>query len=186
MPFAEYSLVFISILVGYVVTVAMAGWGKFIKHYDYKLFSVAYLSWSLSLFFYLLFIWLWTFKGFSKNLDYLDSPLSLYLSIVRLLIIYLAIETLTPDDAIDYNFKKHFFKASKKFYVILIVLWSFELLLYPLTNHWNLNLRSGIYLTNLPIAIALLFIKSERVQNAIAAFCVLGHEYANITVLDYF
>jgi hypothetical protein len=44
MSLAEYSLIFITILVGFIVTVAMTGWGKLIKHFDPNKFSVLYLS----------------------------------------------------------------------------------------------------------------------------------------------
>lgn len=185
MSFAEYSLVFISILVGYIVTVAMGGWGKLIKHFDAKTFSGLYLSWSLSLFFYLLFIWLWAFRGFSSNLDYLNSPTSLYFIIIRLLIIYFAIETLTPDETAAGNFKNHFFTASKKFYVILILLWSYELVLYPLTGHYNVSPRTLLYIINLPISIALFFIKSSKIQLALALIVLMVQIYANIAVLEF-
>lgn len=185
MSFAEYSLVFISILVGYIVTVAMGGWGKLIKHFDTKTFSALYLSWSLSLFFYLLFIWLWAFRGFSSNLDYLNSPSSLYFIIIRLLIIYFAIETLTPDDTAAGNFRNHFVTVARKFYIILILLWSYELLLYPLTGHYDLSPRMLLYLINLPISIALFFIKSSKLQLALALLCLGVQVYANIGVLEF-
>jgi hypothetical protein len=184
MSLAEYALVFISILVGYIVTVAMAGWGKLIKHFERGKFSVSYLSWSLSLFLYLLFIWLWTFKGFKSNLDYLSSPSSLYYIIIRLLVIYFAIETLTPDESSSYDFKNHFINVSRKFYVILIVLWSYELLLYPLTGHLILNWRSLLYLVNLSVSITLFFVKSDKVQTALALICLVTQVLANIAVLE--
>lgn len=185
MSFAEYSLVFISILVGYIVTVAMGGWGKLIKHFDTKTFSPQYLTWSLSLFFYLLFIWLWAFRGFSSNLDYLNSPSSLYFIIIRLLIIYFAIETLTPGETTAGNFKNHFASVARKFYIILILLWSYELLLYPLTGHFDLSPRMLLYLINLPISIALFFIKSEKVQVALAVICLAIQIFANVRVLEF-
>ncbi|MBL7839757.1 MAG: hypothetical protein JNJ75_06430 [Cyclobacteriaceae bacterium] len=185
MSFAEYSLVFISILVGYIVTVAMGGWGKLIKRFDAKVFSVLYLCWSLSMFFYLLFIWLWAFRGFSSNLDYLNSPSSLYFIIIRLLIIYFAVETLTPDGTDVVDFRGHFSQVAKKFYGILIVLWSYELLLYPLTGHYDLSPRMLLYLINLPISIALFFIKSEKVQVALAVICLAIQIFANVTVLEF-
>jgi hypothetical protein len=156
MSLAEYSLIFITILVGYIVTVAMTGWGKLIKHFDRRKFSTLYLLWSLSLFFYLLFIWLWAFKGFEKNLDYFNSPSSLFYVILRLLLIYFAIEILTPDGKND--FKSHFINVSGKFYGILITLWSYELLLYPLSGHFELSPRLWLYLINLPVSILLFFI----------------------------
>jgi len=188
MSLAEYSLIFISILVGYVVTVTMSGWGKLIKHFDYRKFSISYLLWSLSMFLYLLFIWFWTYKGFKNNLDFLDQPSALYSIIIRLLIIYFAIEILTPEDNGDYHFKNHFNEVSKRFYVLLIILWSYELLLYPLTGHlanlFSFNLRVVLYLINLPISLTLLFVKNNRVQTVLAAISFVVIVLANIIELE--
>ncbi len=186
MSFAEYSLVFISILVGYIVTVIMSSWGKLIKHFDQGKFSASYLLWSLSLFFYLLFIWLWAFKGINTNLDFLNSPSSLYYIIVRLLLIYFAIETLTPDEVNNYNFKNHFLNVSRKFYVILIILWSYELLLYPLTGHMNFGPRMLLYLINLPISVSLYFIRNDNVKMALAMIFIVVQILSNLVVLDFF
>lgn len=182
MSFAEYSLIFISILVGYIVTVVMTGWGRLIKHFERGQFSVSYLCWSLSLFFYLLFIWLWAFKGYKDNLDYLASPSSLYYIIIRLSIMYFAIDVLTPDGS---DFKNHFRNVSRKFYLILIILWSYELLLFPMTGHLNLGPRMQLYLINLPISIILCFVKIERVQIFLAVISLALQILANITVLEF-
>ena len=184
MSFAEYSLVFISILVGYIVTVIMSGWGELIKHFDRSKFSALYLLWSLSLFFYLLFIWLWAFKGYNKNLDYLDSPTFLYYIIIRLLLMYFAIATLTPDKEWNYNFKSHFLSVSKRFYIILIILWSYELLLYPLTRYVAFNPRMLLYLINLPISVTVFFVKSEKIEMVLAVIFIVVQILANLVVLD--
>lgn len=113
MSLAEYSLIFITILAGYIVTVAMTGWGKVIKYFDRDKFPTMYLIWSVSLFFYLLFIWLWAFKGYNSSLDYFNSASALFYVIIRLLLIYFAIEIVTPDGKTD--FKGHFDKVSGKF-----------------------------------------------------------------------
>jgi hypothetical protein len=181
MSLAEYSLIFITILVGYIVTVAMTGWGKLIKHFDRRRFSALYLTWSVSLFFYLLFIWYWTFKGFNSNLDYLNSPSSLLYVIIRLLIIYFAIETLTPDEKND--FKSHFSNVSKRFYIIIIALWTYELLLYPLTGHYDLSPRMILYLINLPVSLILFFNKNEKVQIVLTMLVLVVQIIANIFVV---
>ncbi|HLO60472.1 MAG TPA: hypothetical protein VK179_17100 [Bacteroidales bacterium] len=182
MSLAEYSLIFITILVGFIVTVAMTGWGKLIKYFDRKKFSVLYLSWSVSLFFYLLFIWLWAFKGFKNNLDYLNSTSSLFYIIIRLLILYFAIEILTPDGNND--FKNHFITISRKFYVLLIILWSYELLLYPLTGHFELSPRILLYFINLPVAILLFFLKHNRIQIALSIIVLIVLIFANLFVVS--
>jgi hypothetical protein len=182
MSLAEYSLIFITILVGYIVTVVMTGWGKLIKHFDRKKFSVLYLSWSLSLFFYLLFIWLWAFKGFNTNLDYLNSTSSLLYIILRLLILYFAIEILTPDGNND--FKNHFITISGKFYLLLIILWSYELLLYPLTGHFELSPRILLYLINLPVAILLFFINNNKLQISLSIIALIVQFCANLFVVS--
>jgi hypothetical protein len=184
MSLAEYSLVFISILVGYIVTVVMIGWGKLIKHFNLQKFSLLYLTWSLSVFFYLLFIWLWAFKGFNERLDYLNSASSLYYIIIRLLLIYFAVETLTPDEGGGWDFKSHFLKVSKKFYIILVFLWFYELLLYPLTGHLNLNGRTLLYFINLPLSIMLVFIKSDKAQFALSVICLIAQILANMFVIE--
>jgi hypothetical protein len=182
MSLAEYSLIFITILVGFIVTVAMTGWGKLIKHFDPNKFSVLYLSWSLSLFFYLLFIWLWAFKGYNTNLDYLNSTSSLFYIIIRLLILYFAIEILTPDANND--FKNHFITISGKFYVLLIILWTYELLLYPLTGHFELSPRILLYLINLPVAILLFFIKNNKFQITLSIIALIVQFCATLFVVS--
>lgn len=140
-----------------------------------------YLIWSISLFLYLLFIWYWTFKGFNSNLDYLNSPSSLLYVIIRLLIIYFAIETLTPDERND--FKSHFLNVSKRFYLIIIALWSYELLLYPLTGHFDLSPRMFLYLINLPVSLILFFINNEKVQIVLTILVLVIQIIANIFVV---
>lgn len=189
MSLAEYSLIFITILVGYIVTVTMVGWGKLIKHYDYRKFPVLYLVWSLSLFLYLLFIWFWNYKGYKGNLDFLDQPIALYSFIIRLLIIYFAIETLAPEKNDGYDFNFHFHKISKRFYILLVILWSYELLLYPMTGHlenlFSLNLRSALYLACFPISLALLFVKGTGIQTVLAVINFAVIVLANIIELEY-
>lgn len=189
MSLAEYSLIFISILVGYIVTVTMVGWGKLIKHFDASKFSLLYLLWSLSMFLYLLFIWFWTYKGFKNNFDFLEDPAALYSIILRLLIIYFAIETLTPEEKSDYHFKNHFQAVARKFYWILLILWLYELLLYPLTGHaanlLSFNLRVVLYLISLPLSVALLFVKNEKVQIGLAALHFTGIVLANFYELEF-
>jgi len=139
----------------------------------------------LSLFFYLIFIWLWAFKGYNTTLDFLDSPSSLYYIIIRLLLIYFAIEILTPDEPVNGDFKTHFRKVSQKFYVLMILLWSYELLLYPLAGHINLSLRLQLYLVNLPIAIALYFVRNVKFQTAMAVVFLGLEVVANLLVLEF-
>ncbi len=188
MSLAEYSLIFISILVGYIVTVTMVGWGKLIKHFEANKFSLLYLLWSLSMFLYLLFIWFWTYKGFKNNFDFLEDPAALHFIILRLLIIYFAIETLTPEEKSDYHFKNHFQAVARKFYFILLILWLYELLLYPVTGHaanlLSFNLRVVLYLISLPIAILLLVIKNSKIKGALAIVNLICIILANILELE--
>jgi hypothetical protein len=158
MSAVEYSLIFLSIVISYVVTVAMGDWGKLIKHYDFKNFSINYLLWSLFLFIYLLFIWFWTF---TYHLPYLDSFFWFTLIMVRPLLIYFCFEVLVPSNREDFNYDKHFFIVRRKFFYLITILWSYEIFLELLMGHDLMTTRGILYLIIIPISISLIIIKNK-------------------------
>lgn len=161
MSAVEYSLIFLSIVIGYVVTIVMVSWGKLIKYYDSQKFSIEYLLWSLILFFYLLFMWFWTF---SYHLAYLDSYFWFTILLIRPLLIYFCLEVLVPDRYDEYDYREHFWNAKGKFFTLVSVLWVYEisLILIQGMSFTLLNSRHAIYLFSLPISLSLIFINSHK------------------------
>ncbi len=180
----EYSLIFLSILIGYVVTVAMVGWGKLIKHYDFNKFSLNYLLWSLILFLYLLFIWFWTF---SYHLGYLNSYFWFTLIMVRPLLIYFSFEVLIPENH-ESNLEEHFLKVRKKFFLILTILWSYEIFLTLLQGHSLNTSRGMIYFANIPISVSFILTKNKTYISAatIISFLIMVIFVCELLVSQYY
>lgn len=160
MSAVEYSLIFLSIVIGYVVTIVMVGWGKLIKYHDSQKFSIEYLLWTLILFFYLLFMWFWTF---SYHLGYLDSYFWFTMLLIRPLLIYFCLEVLVPDRHDEYDYREHFWNVRRKFFVLVSVLWLYEIFLILLQGlSIAFNSRDIIYLFGLPVSVSLIFIKNHK------------------------
>ena len=160
MSAVEYSLIFLSIVIGYVVTIAMIGWGKLIKYFDVRKFSLDYLLWSLILFFYLLLMWFWTF---SYHLAYLDSYFWFTMLLIRPLLIYFCLEVLVPDKYEECDYSEHFRNTRRKFFILVSLLWVYEIGLIFLQNRsFAFNPRDVIYLFCLPISISLIFVKNYK------------------------
>lgn len=159
MSAVAYSLIFLSIVIGYVVTIAMVGWGKLIKYHESQKFSIEYLLWTLILFFYLLFMWFWTF---SYHLVYLESYFWFTVLLLRPLLIYFCFEVLVPDRHDEYNYHEHFWDVRRKFFTLVSVLWLYEIVLMLLQGlSFGNAIRDIIYLFGLPMSISLIFIKNH-------------------------
>ena len=85
-PFADYLLVFISIIVGYVVTEFFAGWGGLIRNRQNVKIYWLHLFWTFNFFFQLMENWWWLWGNRTKlaaHVAYffftLASPLIFYL-----------------------------------------------------------------------------------------------------------
>ncbi len=85
-PLADYLLVFISIIVGYVVTEFFAGWGGLIRNRKNVTLYWLHLSWSFNFFFQLIENWWWLWGNRLKLAEHiyyfafsLASPLVFYL-----------------------------------------------------------------------------------------------------------
>ena len=185
MSAVEYSLIFLSIVIGYVVTVSMVSWGKLIKYYDYQKFSILYLLWSIVLFLYLLFVWFWTF---SYNLGLLESYFWSLLLLVRPLMIYFCLEVLIPDNLETVNYWESFLKTKNKFFILLTILWVYEIGLMILKwDHELLGPWSVHVLFNFCLSISLVFIKSLRYLRVatFAAFIFTVLSLASHLLLQY-
>ena len=170
MSAVEYSLIFLSIVISYVVTVSMVSWGKLIKYYDFEKFSLDYFLWSVFLFLYLLFIWFWTF---SYHLVYLDSYLWFTLLLIRPVLIYFCLEILIPEIYDGCNYKEHFELVKRKFFIILSTLWCFEIALSLLMGHSFNSTRGGLYLICLPISLYLVFVKNKKIHRILSIITFL-------------
>lgn len=172
MSAVEYSLIFLSIVIGYVVTIVMVGWGKLIKYHDSEKFSIEYLLWTLILFFYLLFMWFWTY---SYHLPYLDSYFWFTMLLLRPLLIYFCLEVLVPERHDEYDYREHFWNVRRKFFVLVTVLWLYEvILMYIQGMSIDFTFRDIIYVFGLPLSISLIFIKNHKfVRWATILFFVL-------------
>jgi hypothetical protein len=141
-PFADYLLVFISIIVGYVVTEFFAGWGGLIRNrHNVKIYWL-HLLWTFSFFFQLIENWWWLWGNrlrLAEHIYYfafsLASPLVFYLITVFLF------PSLKQDKEND--FKKYYFKNTNSIFTLFAILmmvyfvnnvWLKELELYSLDN----------------------------------------------------
>jgi len=181
MSAVEYSLIFLSIVISYVVTVAMVGWGKLIKHYDFQKFSLPYLLWTFILFIYLLFVWFWTF---SYHLVFLEVYFWFTLILIRPLLIYFCFEVLTPTNQENADYAISFSETRKKFFILLTILWLYEIGLSLFMKLDLLSPRGVLVLVNLPISISLIFISNKfyikiltMVAFGIMLLSVIGHIY---------
>ena len=154
----EYSLIFLSIVIGYIVTVSMVGWGKQIKYFNYPDFSFVHLIWTINLFLYLLFIWFWTY---SFHLAYLETFLWFTLILARPLLIYFCYEVLLPEHQEKVDYVANFSDARRKFFILLTILWVYELLLSMLMRLNLFSMRGELVMINIPISFSLIFIKKD-------------------------
>lgn len=160
MSAVEYSLIFLSIVIGYVVTTVMVGWGKLIKYFDFQKLSIEYLLWSFILFLYLLFMWFWTFSFY---LEYLDNYFWFTMMLIRPLLIYFCLEVLVPDRHDEYDYRVHFWNVKRKFFILVSVLWLYEISLKLIQDQSiSFNRHDIIYLIGLPTSVSLIFIKNRK------------------------
>lgn len=170
-PFVDYLLVFISIIVGYIVTEFFAGWGGIIRNRHLVKPYWLHMAWSVHFFFQLIENWWWLW---GNRLKIAEQVWYFFFSLATPMLFYLNSVILFPDLGLKSSLDmKEFFYVNKGF-----LFRAFALLMgiYILNNVWireqnlwsmdNLYCASGIL-----FAIPLAKVRSERFQ--IASF-VLG------------
>lgn len=160
-PFADYLLVFISFIVGYVVTEFFAGWGSMIRNREHVRVYWLHLLWTVNFFFQLMENWWWLWGNRMKIADHvyyffftLASPLIFYLITVFLFPSFKANETL--------DFKEHYYKTSRYLFLLFALL----MFSYFINNIWIKELpllaNDNIFsLIGLAFSVTLVFVRSE-------------------------
>ncbi len=130
-PFADYLLVFISIIVGYVVTEFFAGWGGLIRNRKQIKIYWLHLAWTINFFVQLIENWWWLWGNrlkLAENAGYffytLASPLLFYLISVFLF------PTLKENEVHDFD--DYFYKNKKYIFLLFCVL----MVVYFINNLW--------------------------------------------------
>lgn len=130
-PFADYLLVFISIIVGYVVTEFFAGWGGLIRSRKNVTLYWLHLSWTFNFFFQLIENWWWLWGNRFKLAEHiyyfafsLASPLVFYLISVFLF------PSIKENGTTD--FKTYYFKNTPYIFSLFAVL----MVVYFINNMW--------------------------------------------------
>jgi hypothetical protein len=130
-PFADFLLVFISILVGYVVTEFFAGWGGMIHNRDSVKVYWLHICWTINFFFQLMVNWWWIWGNrikITENIAYflfsLASPFLFYLISVFLF------PNIKDGEKLDY--KAYYFKNFRHLFGIFTLL----MVAYLVNNVW--------------------------------------------------
>ncbi|MFN0047682.1 MAG: hypothetical protein ACKVOU_01015 [Cytophagales bacterium] len=130
-PFADYLLVFISIIVGYVVTEFFAGWGGLIRNRENVKIYWLHLLWTFNFFFQLIENWWWLWGNRLKLAEHiyyfafsLASPLVFYLITVFLF------PSIKEDQKTD--FKNYYFKNTPYIFTLFAIL----MCVYFVNNIW--------------------------------------------------
>jgi len=156
-PFADYLLVFISIIVGYVVTEFFAGWGGLIRNRKQVDIYWLHLGWTFCFFIQLIENWWWLWGNRLKLTEHvgffffsLTSPLIFYLISVFLF------PAITADEKLD--FKKYYYKN----HFWLFTLFGCLMLAYFINNVW---------------------VKGESVTDQENLFCFVGFGFAVLSAM---
>lgn len=130
-PFADFLLVFISIVVGYVVTEFFAGWGGMIRNRSNIKTYWLHLAWTVNFFFQLMINWWWLWGNrikITENVAYflfsLASPFLFYLLSVFLF------PNINHDKEI--NYKQYYYKNYKSLFSVFTLL----MFIYIINNVW--------------------------------------------------
>lgn len=130
-PFADYLLVFISIIVGYVVTEFFNGWGTLLRNRKQIKFYWLHLFWTFNFFIQLIENWWWLWGNRIKLAEHVWYFI---FSLVSPLIFYLISVFLFPkleDDKIN-DFERYYYKNVNP----LFSLFSMLMLTYFINNIW--------------------------------------------------
>lgn len=120
-PFADYLLVFISIIVGYVVTEFFSGWGGLIRNRKNVKLYWLHLCWTFNFFIQLIENWWWLW---GNRLKLTENIYFFIFSLVSPLLFYLITVFLFPNinEEKELDFKSYYFKNSRYIFMIFCIL----------------------------------------------------------------
>jgi hypothetical protein len=175
----EYSLIFLSIIVGLVIFIFISRWSLLIKNSRQIEFSLVLILWSLTIFFYLIFRWYWDFFYYLNDLS---TPGIAVIFLIRPIILYFCVDLLMPENTII-NQSEYFNEVSRKFFVLISVLWSYELFIILLWGKNLFELPRVLYLVNLALSVTLIFIRNKYF---VVVGCVLSFGIASSLFIGLF
>lgn len=130
-PFADYLLVFISIIVGYVVTEFFAGWGGLIRNRSQVEIYWLHLLWTINFFIQLIENWWWMWGNRIKLAEHVGF---FFFSLCSPLLFYLISVILFPSLPTEgkFDFKTYYYKNHRW----LFLLFGLLMVVYFINNMW--------------------------------------------------
>jgi hypothetical protein len=157
MSAVEYSMVFLSLVIGLVVFVFVGRWSSLIKNSRDIQFYFVLVLWSVLLFLFLVFRWFWDFNYY---LDSFARPGIAIIFLLRPIILYFSVDLLLPE-AFTNNQQSYFTNNSRKFFTLVTLLWTYEILLWVLFERNIFDFPRVLILVNLVLSISLIFVKRQ-------------------------
>ncbi len=160
-PFADYLLVFISFIVGYVVTEFFAGWGTMVRNRERVKVYWLHLLWTVNFFFQLMQNWWWLWGNRLKVADHVSY---FFFTLASPLIFYLITVFLFPNfkDDKPIDFKEYYYKSSP----YLFLLFGLLMFSYFINNIWIKELAitdadNLFSLIGMAFSVLLIFVRNE-------------------------
>lgn len=159
MTFSEYALIFLSLVTGAIVVSFISGWSKVIRNWDAIKISRVHLAWSLVLFSYLIFYWIFDFKywmGFINAFEWF--PIALF----RPVILFFCVEVLFPPDTVVVDYPSYFKTNARKFYFLVAVLQAYEIIIRIIKGVDLFEMPRALHLFDFALSLSLFFSKNRK------------------------
>ncbi|MDX2191625.1 MAG: hypothetical protein SFY32_17365 [Bacteroidota bacterium] len=120
-PFADYLLVFISIIVGYIVTEFFAGWGNLIRNRENVKIYWLHLGWTINFFTQLMVNWWWLW---GNRIKLTENILYFFYTLVSPMVFYFISVFIFPNIKNDktLDFKAYYYKNLKNIFGMFCLL----------------------------------------------------------------
>ncbi|MDX2195979.1 MAG: hypothetical protein NW207_06140 [Cytophagales bacterium] len=184
-PFADYLLVFISIIVGYVCTEFFAGWGSLIRNRENVKMYWLHLAWTINFFCQLMVNWWWLW---GNRIRLTENFLYFFYTLISPVIFYIISVFLFPTikDGQVLDFKVYFYKNRNNIFGMFGMLIS----AYYVNNIWlrgqDIMSFDNIYcLTGIAFALISVAVKNELFH--VVNFCIGSVIFATYAIFfnDY-
>jgi hypothetical protein len=112
-----YLITFLSIIVGYIVTIFFAGWQSIISKSSLHNIYWLHIGWTLLSFAFIIYLW-WKFRVYQKKITI--NFLSFLIILCPFFLLYLIGSALFPDPSLDIstlNFKNFFYEKATLFFL---------------------------------------------------------------------
>lgn len=172
----EYSMTFLSMVIGLVVFLFVGRWSTQIKNSKDISFSLTLIIWSVLLFLFLIFRWFW---DFNYRLGDFNSPGITILFLLRPIILYFCVDLLLPETHTPHQ-KEYFNSIGKKFFILVTILWLYEIFIWSLYVGYRIfEFPRPLIFLNLGFSIVLIFYRKPW-------FVFVGTIMSSMFVLFYF